>query len=52
MDPHFHYDACKLLGSSRMSLVEVANTRPAVIHVAVWMFTFTMMLISFWGVAA
>ncbi len=35
-----------------MSLVEVANKRPVVIHIAVWIFTFTMMLVSFLGVAA
>ncbi len=35
-----------------MSLVEIANKRPVVIHAAVWMFTLTMMLVSFWGVAA
>ena len=35
-----------------MSLVEIANKKPAVIHVAVWVFTLTTMFISFWGVAS
>ncbi len=34
-----------------MSLVEIANKRPVVIHAAVWVFTFAMMLVSFLGVA-
>lgn len=34
-----------------MSLIEIANKRPVVIHIGVWILTFTMMLVSFWGVA-